>query len=323
MPGPLNEVFNSQPGSDLTIPWREFISVTGSTAVSAWGNDGGSAQMTIDFLFPDRRSFIALVLGFATKGPADGDGYPTLQRQLPMRHPDFPWLYASGISDLRGVDWQGKDAGAGAGPYSDYQVCRATVHFTAPPYRIAADGTVPNEYNRFVLQRTRPSVEFAASDRDYFQFTSGPSYNANSPSFHGSYGLKVGKISLQYTWFGVPDNYLFNSNGLSPAVDNTLGMVNSSTFDGYTAGTLFFEGVEYEPMMFSVDPVGVLGYSPGYPPRGWNVTYTFIYFAPGWNTAPDIDRNYYPIVTSNKNGATGGQPPYQSADFSLLFKGTP
>lgn len=336
-----------QPGSDLTIPWREFISKSGVTSDSQWKTDGSQAQMTIDVYWSDRAQAIQEILGY----PYRNGG--SLARQLPMRHPDWVWLYAINVTSLRGIDWRGKVADEGnnpltqAGSYSEYGLARITINFGTLPYDVFADGET-DEWDRFVIKTSKPASEMVSMDRGAYAFIDGPP-GTKGATFKGQMNRRVSRSTVVWQWINVPTDLIFNADLSATNIEAGLGRINDDFFAGSMKGTMLLDSVEFVPVMASVDP-RVLGMAPGQTPRMWNVMFYFKVIKPpydpsseffdsyeqygyGHNLAPDIthpEGYWYPIVSAptatvlpNPPSITYGPPPYLQYSFPKLFEAIP
>lgn len=281
-------IFNTQSDSDLTVGWREFISKSGSTQTSHWQNDGSQVVMTIDASWSNRFTIIQEVLGYCYRAGT------SLFRKLPMRHPDYHWMYATNI-EMNGVNWQNKFAST-AGPVSGYDINRTRITFSVLPFNVLPNndgnivgggfftlpgGTVVTvnggEYNRYVIKNRRPTTEFATTDRLQMQWVSGAPSTATIPT---NVGFKLPLVTLTWKWMWVPDDYINDNYGNSLYIEGALGTVNNNWFAGYGPQTLYLDAVDYEPVNIPVDPQGILGYPAYSPPRVWNVTLHFKYRNP-------------------------------------------
>lgn len=345
---PPLDLLTVQQGSDLTIPWREFISRSGVTSDSQWKADGSQAQMTIDVYWSDRAQAVQEILGY----PYRLGG--SLIRNLPMRHPDWTWLYATNITSLRGVDWRGKkddeepdDPVTQAGPFSEYGYARITINFGALPYDVVDNG-VGDEWDRFVIKTSKPSAEMVAMDRGAYVFVAGPQGTVGA-TFKGQINRRIARSTHTWQWLNVPTDYIFDEGLSAPNIEAGLGRINDGFFAGNLIGTMLLDAVEYVPVMAPVSPQ-VVGLPPGSAPRLWNVMFYFKVFKPlidpdgayldayeqygyGHNLAPDIthpEGYWYPIVASptatvvpNPPSISNGAPPYTMYSFEKLFEAIP
>lgn len=343
---PLPSIF-VQPGSDLTIPWREYISKTGVTSDSQWKADGSQAQMTVDVLWEQRELAVQNILGYSYRIGG------SLARVLPMRHPDTVWLYATNIASMRGVDWRGKVDDEGdepltqAGPYSRYGIARITINFGTLPYDVIEDG-VGDEWDRFVIKTSKPASEMVSMDRAQYAFIDGPP-GTKGATFKGQINRRISRSTVVWQWINVPTDFIFDDSLTAPNIEAGLGRINDDFFSGSMKGTVLLDAVEYVPVMAPVSPL-TLGLAAGKAPRLWNVMFYFKVIKPpydpsaeffdsyeqygyGHNLAPDIthpEGYWYPIVSAptatvlpNPPSITYGPPPYLQYSFPKLFEAIP
>lgn len=227
--------------------------------------------------------------------------YPYISRVAPWAanfgnspNPDF--LYASKF-DAEGlgvpldrvcIDGTNEDAVA------RYQNARCTITFTTRTYDILTDSQMyaleptmdESSWRRYVTRLIRPSGEiftFQAGDGGFFY-----SFGAATSSTACQTGIN--KLVISYNWAvtwhqipiaAVPSN-LYNPGCVNPAIDNCLGTVNSTTFQGAKQGQLLLLAVEIKPM---VSPLGE---------RIFDITYMFKFFAPGMKGYPE-GYHYSPV----------------------------
>ena len=300
----MAETFSVQSGDDLTVGWREYISSTGSTQTSHWLNDGSQVVMTIDSSFDNRKVLVEEVLGYSKLAGT------SLFRQLPMRPPDYSWMYATSV-EMNGVNWTSKLASL-AGPVSGYEVNRTRITFSVLPFTVLPNTsgnivgggfiTLPNgivvtinggEWNRYVIKGRKPTTEFATTDRLMLKWAAGmPSTN----EIKSHVGFKLPTVTLTWKWMWVPDRYVNDAYGNPVNVEDALGKVNDAWFAGYPPQTLYLDSIDYEPVNLPVSPTtaGIdLGVDPGLPPRVWNVTLNIKY------REPPIDKN---VAGANAHG---------------------
>ncbi len=348
---PTPQIIAVQVGS-LTLPWAEYIRRgPGSTAEAAFGPDANQASMTILVYFNDLEQIITQTLGYSRSlGSVNGG----IEREIPMRHPFFPQLWAKKITRITGVKWESKtigaDPGTGPGTFSEYLYASVDILFTTVPYRVMTDvqlsGQSPtgNEWERYCEVRPQPAGQFVSVDsaQQVFKYaetvTGGPTLlqPIKSPQT-----ILLPKKEIHITWYEVPHLGLFNSTdpfGLSLNLDKCIGKVNSSAIWGYAAGTLLFDPPRLTPVMAGVSS-GFMGLNDVWdPPRMWNVEMIIKWFDPpnngtsantdsrvrGWNIVAFYPKagsalgaiTYFLVTT---DGTSGGPRIYQQADFNDAF----
>lgn len=353
MPATFDTVQNEQVGSNLMLPWREFISRTGSTEHGSWSGAASRVSMTIDMNWSNRAQAIAAILGYSYRNDTNNSGNikgsaSYLSRVLPMQHPFWTWLYATDITDQHGVNWTGKATIANTEPVfargwtqelqgsvSQYGLERYTITFQALPYDVISDSNLSspqagdgtgNEYNRYVIQLSKPTTQFFSFPQGAYQFATG---NHIGTKFDGPIGIRAMRRTVSWTWMMVPENYFLNSFGFAGNIEPCVGRINNASFAGYPTHTLYLDSVDYEPIMFPVPPQ-VIGLPAWHPPRGFNIRFNFVYFNPdpvngdGWNSAPDRGDNPITwrkvVAAAVTGGGAGGGTPYIDTDFTQMFK---
>ncbi len=172
-----------------------------------------------------------------------------------------------------------------------------------------------DEYKRYVLFSTEPSVEALTADgSSQLSFREGgggtgptaqPNPNSTPPTaFPAPIAELMGKVALTMRWMEVPHNYLSTdpdinlldkiigkySTGDTPSnyadwkYPPILGTVNKDYFLGFYPGTLLLRAVKVEEMMYPVttaDPFDVAG--------GYNVTFVWEHFDPIKGIAYSVD----------------------------------
>lgn len=221
---------------------HEFHEVVGeeSPSSASFGMDGGSAQMTIEVKRADLPTVMQKIMGTVTIDFTTGK----LNRFTPMAHPDYPWLYASRITSLKGIGADGYNEGddflfpgfahldrilpARIGLYRYYQV---VVQFEPRPYSIVTDEQLHalkettttyqggqlvqfddyKEYLRYTTISSEPQTEFLTTNvGSYFlhspdlQAAGGISPQQVTPTSAGGPRLTVCKNRFSITWYMVP-----------------------------------------------------------------------------------------------------------------------
>lgn len=202
-------------------------------------------------------------------------------RNNPMAHPYFRWMYASSISNVRGIglkrdsngqdsrmEWVNTDGDKSYqkvpsyfGAYDKYEV---TVVFTPMPYYIFGDDLittstltyakdngnlsnvpgVTNEYSRYVSYKTSVAAEYVTIKAGNFEFISEDN-SVNKKPFPGFSGKTLlPKTVLNLTWHQVPYNFIFPTQPQCENIYNGLGRVNQIEFLGFGPGELLFTGIE-------------------------------------------------------------------------------
>lgn len=312
----------------LPFPWAEYVSRTPSTQAYRFQTDQTQATFSMevywdDFINNGSDGVVPRILGYPSVVDGIGNTITRISRSLPMAHPLFPWLYATAITDVRGIKQTGIKNGL-----SSYDRAILTIAFTSLNYNILSDAQLPNfsiganefpnESLRFVVKHPKPKVEYISLDRYFFKYAEGVS-PPNGNTFPLGIGKITVKVDLEWTWCDVPDRAIFDSNGYAPRIYPLMGTVNSVAFAGCDPGTLLFYPPEFTPRMAPVSPdaTGILSVDSAgnisNVPRTWDVRFRFGYWDPaprgvpagsnkGWNLAiwPG-DQKFYLVQSSKGN----------------------
>jgi hypothetical protein len=279
----------------------------------------------------------AQMLGY----PVDGGGIIDRSGagKLPMRHPVFYWLFASSISGAAHKGFVGY-SDAQFGPVPVYARTIVTVTFTSLPYRVLRNDQINGkEYNRFTQKQSKNVARFISMPRQQFAYTAGQSNPQAAATINQSIGILIATATVTYTWYHVPETYLYGGSPGNPTNTNYAanvrkaeGLVNDAAFDGFPVGTLLCESTDIQTMEAPVDPV-TLGLDTNSPPRVYKVTLQFKFFDPPYNPAnplgfgdftlrghnlePDKDGYWYAVVQAN------GGTKYKSYSFPKIFQHAP
>lgn len=314
--------------------WKEYID-NHSPISSAFDQFKQSTTLSGWIPANKKRSALKYFLGYTY---ADDTPPYSLHRELPARHPYFPNLYAFAASFNDVAPKAGDDEEHDIVPgtwkespfvgsneetlyYADYEKCVMTVQYQSfGRMRFLPDsdiGDYRDEYKRYTLFNTEPSVEALQADGSSFlKFREGGGslYNqpeADASAFPAPIAELMGKTALTLRWFAVPHNYLSTdpqiclldkilgrySTGDTP--DNyatwkyppIIGTINKDYFLGFYPGTLLLRAVKVEEMLYPVttaDPFDVAG--------GYNLTFVWEHFDPvrgiEYEPIPNTPSNY-------------------------------
>jgi len=184
--------------------------------------------------------------------PNGGGLQQVLRRQLPMAHPQFPWMVCTRVDSWQGVGPRGKMFSTftlPTGPTTTYQTSKyaklkVVASFTQPKYELLNDVEgVYNENRRYTWRENSASANFIVIDQGSMVFTKGPS--AGNPFVAPGYAQAEVMETISIYWTRVPTDYVLNNNGDPIRWLNALQKVNSQTFLGYPAGTLLMDSYEY------------------------------------------------------------------------------
>ena len=252
-----------------------------STSSASFSIEGGRATMVLDVAAADANDAILDLLGDCVRA---GNG--ALNRTLPKAHPDFPWLYATRITNMVGLkpatSKTASDSTYDAEPlpyFQAYTKYRLTVEFEPRPYAVRSNDTiqvfpaqtvyndddagsgapsttsykVASEWQRFVDVQVdaQPQLLTVQKGEMVFQTSSGSAPNGNRPSYFPSLVLPDGKVTVR--WFQVPESYVRSA---SSHLKKWVGRVNQTEWLGWDAGQLLYLGFthrRYTPPVPALD----------------------------------------------------------------------
>lgn len=352
-----------QTGQELRIhdpfgfKWAEYISSPqGSTQSYQLQTDNSQSHFTIDIDGEDFRDTIvdpigqilgysfAYTLSFASL--IGSDNRYLMSRVPPAPHPLKPWMFAVSAGPVQGLSPTGIVAPYDI-PLMGYARYRVPITYSSLNYNVVTDDRmamfpVYSESNRYVIKTLDTSADSIAIDGTFFRFAEGPYLNPLTQQFTLGQSKILVKVNLTWTWVGVPERYLFDSNGIATNINAALGTVNSAEVWGYPAGTLLMLPAKFTPRMLPVSPylLGPLNPIMGIQtvPRVWDVQFQFKYWDPptnpavgpnrtrGHNTALWVaDQLFYLIKSAGYHQLPllppNGQPLFASTDFLNVFKG--
>ena len=255
-----------------------------SISTAGFGIDGGRAQMTVKVLSEKLEAATYQCLGNATPSGV------SINRTLPIAHPQFPWMFCERISNIEGIQFQEK-----VGPndsingipvqleadtlsnYARYHTYELTLEFLPRPYALLKDNqlidettawwdttntlllpqffTSRSEYYRYTELKEVPAGEYLTAQQGMFQFR----MDANPAGLNlkdqavgmGQLRLYVNSRGIQLIWSQVPYSFVLSGNSY---FDRYGGRVNQQDWYGFAKGTL---------LMTSVDVLRV--YTPPFP----------------------------------------------------------
>lgn len=248
-----------------------------SPGVWGFGPQGGRASMVfmIDDADLDDEN-IKSILGSVEEPDAQSrDG--RLYRRLPMRHPRWPWMFASRIESGSGLGApEQRDAiieeeetpslldGFAAYPESQLQVLfEPRPYAVLPDSAIASGNTVSwtdetgtaqeNEYApewlRYVSYSVKPRSELLTANQGQMVFrqsdsTTAVSYGSGSPHlvpYPGHPRMRIAYTHYRITWHQVPLRYVESSNSW---ITKLTGRINFRDWWGFGQGSLLYESAD-------------------------------------------------------------------------------
>ncbi len=316
----LEHVGNNSPGGD------EFSSKFARSTLYAYVPD--EADVMFDF--------INSVLGFSY---VDGT---TLKRINPLQHPKYRNLWASRITDSRGIQYEQRKTTNNIAPpqlreYAGYDRRLCAVEFAPVRWKLKEDsdvkidtgsGVETREWLRNVEHDNNPKVYDVSitPENQQFFYQEGPPVDKG---FQGEINYLEVKSSITLRWRNVPETFVYDTVsydfGLATKISAAAGKVNSATWAGYPAGTLlllepeidrYLSGTLYsidgtDPKMMCDVMLPIIHFDP--PNLG---TYKGHNLKPWWGTETSF---IYYLVTNKKANASAIRI-YQSYDFKKLFE---
>lgn len=308
-------------GLVLSVPWTEYVGKSvQAVAESTWATDANSAVMVIDVNAGGSEKAKADLLGYAQR--IEVNGVPRLHRNLPARHPRWPWMVCTRVvaKDYKFLE----KADYLAGPAAAYHFTRLTCVFTTVPYNVISDSDLSQygsaEWNRFTEIYYEPGLETITPDRGAFKWADGPGAGTDI-----NFGLPqlLSKPTIRMVWRDVPENCLYDVDGIPTNVEALQGRVNSATFRGHPAGTLLCISAKTMPRYAPVAP-SLVGLNDDHnPPRVFDVEYLLKKFDPPYGNASYRGHNLGPYANADRywwlittDGTTAGGRLLPSLDFN-------
>lgn len=264
-----------------------------SPSQSSFGMSGGVANM--DFII-SRFNIVYVLSKILGRCRINADG--SLNRDLPMAHPEFNWLYASEITNLQGIGAAGAIDGGGSGAsitdlvdrnlpkfLAIYEKYKVSVKFEPRPYLLLTDDQchayrnpnlderyyTPNnnnpvifqdwcEYLRFTKIEVEASAEQLSADMGLFQFHTADFAAPQPISKSLGAGPKITVVTenVKITWFFVPYKMVTSKNWAE-----AYGKINQ---ESGTIPALQFFGYDQASLLFNGITVNTYpGPYPAYP----------------------------------------------------------
>ncbi len=299
---------------------------TGSVSIN-YDPQNQQCSFDIYMLWSDLEGNWELPGGLA--GYSKVDEFNNLSRIVPWRCPYVPWLYCVGISNLHGVKFVGKLATNPSTVISTYWWAKMTATFASLPYSVIDDQLLDalfdgDESYRYIFRHPKPTANYISIDRGTMQFVEGADGNPKNQRIPTGVGRINVKVDEEWTWFQVPDNYLFNISGQASSIYDALGTVNVAAWHGFPAQTLLFLPPEFIPRNMPVNPqqVGLPSFGP---PRAWDVVLRFQYYdPPNGSTTRGHNLAYWPgdnlfYLAKSLLPPPAGNLLFQTTDFNSIF----
>lgn len=210
--------------------WSSVVD-PGSVETSSTTNVSTSsmaATLCVDIAWDDLPTAIPYIVGYGTVTGPTGSIF-TLSRNIPARHPIYPWLRATRMVSIQGRQPNGNTAAGEHGTAPAWKTARLTILFEAPKYPILTDDQISAEYQRYTEWSYEPSVETLARRGQNWYFTNGDAQDVTL-SYAGDIYLRQPKGYLKATWYDVPDTWLYLGRLLPTNVIQCQGTVNLFAF---------------------------------------------------------------------------------------------
>ncbi len=190
-----------------------------------------------------------------------------LTRALPLAHPVFPWLYATDVTEFRGVGKNALNASAAqleapaiAPKYWRYAKYYVTVTFQSRPYAVLSDNSAGNVVETVVnYDNTTKHVTAAQewlrytdwepiSQPDSVTATQGEMYFRSDalripfpggafPRYSGMPRMFLNNQLIKFIWYQVPFTYISSTNSY---INAFRGKINQLDWFNWSAGELLY-----------------------------------------------------------------------------------
>jgi hypothetical protein len=203
--------------ADMTVPFE--IQRNPPPTIEG-GPNGKSGTITFLVTLNDVPNFVNTLAG--TPVTIDQPGGGTIERVVPLQHPDYPDMLAVAFRS----EAFGTPGGSGASYVSEmYSHARVTVEFTSVPFDLAGD-------QPFLTIQTQMGSSHEIIPGSAFRF-------ADMTRLSGDAAVSVDEVVFSVTTY-------LSQQAVGPEIRNLVGKVNSSTFLDCPPGTVRFGGVTTE-----------------------------------------------------------------------------
>lgn len=277
--------------------------IVNGSVVESFNEDGSDIKISFLVDWDQRKQFLDDLLGWAVPG-AGG----TIQRVLPDQYQDYPKFYALSAT----VDACGKpriESGL-----SLWDKAKVNVTYRPVPYAVLEDNEINTELDRYVIREYDGNA-------DYLTLVGQMKFVADKTILNATPGKVTPNTVIKYTWLKVPA--LASDPFIPPtftAINDCVGSLNNTTFDGWAEGTLLF----MKPGETRLICPRLATFDSYY----WEISYYFqlrdngvgpYFLEPiGHNYVYNIAANNWDLVTHD--GEYEGNRIYQYSDFYDLFK---
>lgn len=270
-----------------------------------------------------------------------------LHRVNPVRHPDYPWLYCSGVRFVdRSVSanptptsvpppplppvYESKRPSIMDGPLSNtayYQKTLVYVTFAQYDYTFIEDEGTDYEWERNVTFpfTNEPTLDLLTAETErYMEFVEGA---PNGTQFPGTVSERKEQTRLVLKWWNVPEDYIMREDKkYAEKIMRCVGRVNSAEWNGYPKMTLLVEA----PRFYRFQQPVMTNFGGGL--YSYDIEIPFVYFDPeplvGRVSATYLGHNLFPYVQVGGNNGPAwvsvqradGSAYLGSVDFNTMFQ---
>lgn len=330
-----------------------------SPDISSFTSENGRTTLVLELRVPPQRDYpiayvnmrgvVIGILGYSEYTPSTAS---RMTRELPLQHPQYPWMFATEIASIQGRS--PKLYSVGGAPASveiftrqsqrlgvkiqAYKLYRAVVVFTAVKYNVLRNRSLQeSELYRFVERNYQLGLENIIRQGNSFKWV--PGTPLAGQSIPQGFVARAPKGVVTYLWRQVPRVGLFgrSGDGWPNNIWDGVGRVNSETFDGCPPGTLLLLPPKFMPISSPYTSFGVEGVGEADSTVAYDVELPMSYIDPpadpafagtgpayslrGHNLFPpppgQASGYWYPATHS---GAANGTTLYPAYDFQKLFR---
>lgn len=240
----------------------DYDELTGSQSPGGAGfsRQGGRASLVLKASASTITSVITTLLGSVERG-SDG----RLRRTVAAAHPQFPWMVAERISNIKGIGSYSQAAaiqpveGVALTYFAQYSEYHLDVEFVHQPWSAKLDSAITmtdftyydddgigvssryaNEWDRYTSYELIPSADLVTATHGSSKFRTTANTAPNGFTYPGAPRVYVGKAVLKLTWHFVPHSLVTDPASI---LVSYLGCVNQTAFFGYPAGSLLYTAV--------------------------------------------------------------------------------
>lgn len=281
------------------------------------------------------------LLGYSFVETTSGDN--TLARKLPSYHPFYDWMWCTGVTEVTGIKWNGKEESIYDPPglaYATYDLYRVTASYEPLPWNIRWDywghdqEPYPDpEWTRYVQMTQGPYVQTITFDNGCFWFDAPTRSWDNAPVSAKITFTRLQKQGIKLVWYQVPETFVSNKKGIYSRLAAMEKTVNEQKFMGFSPQTLYCEKINSFDNKYVSPLTSLLQESQQYT---LDIHFDLTYFEPtpdpvyagvlrGHNLVPGYDGAFYgtkfPTGAGIPIGIAGQpRPMFKSNDWNKAFQ---